>query len=75
MAMLSCILAEDSHGVWRITFEPEERHLFVHHTGRPEPLDWMSIDDFMAWLPGDDTHRWAINRLVELIGGAFEQAQ
>lgn len=46
--MLSCVLAEDSERAWRITFQPEERHLFVYYTGRSEPLDWMSIER----LPG-----------------------
>jgi hypothetical protein len=49
-AMLSCVLAEDNEGAWRMAFEPEERHL----------------------LPRDETHRRAIERLVELIGGALE---
>jgi hypothetical protein len=48
--MLSCVLAEDNEGAWRMAFEPEERHL----------------------LPRDETHRRAIERLVELIGGALE---
>jgi hypothetical protein len=50
MAMLSCVLAEDGEGAWRITFEPDERHLFVCYS---------------------DTHRRAIDRLVELMEEVF----
>jgi hypothetical protein len=41
--MLSCELAEDSQGAWRITWECTGRHLFVYYSdgeGVPEPADW-----------------------------------
>jgi hypothetical protein len=70
-------LAEDNEGAWRMAFEPEERHLFVCYSDReglPEPADWMSIDDFLTWLPRNEMHNRAIDRLVQLIERAFEQA-
>ncbi|MER8529314.1 MULTISPECIES: hypothetical protein [unclassified Mesorhizobium] len=70
MTVIAHSIASDPHGTWRVVFLPEELHLYVEFN-RPgagtNPVDWMSLDDFLARRPKDALHQRARDRLVSLI--------
>lgn len=54
MTVLAYSLAADEQGMWRLVFVPDDLHLYVEFS-RPNaeanPVDWLSVDDFLAWRP------------------------
>ncbi|MER9217145.1 hypothetical protein NKI54_35215 [Mesorhizobium sp. M0663] len=69
MTVLAYNLAADAKGTWRVVFVPEDLHLYVEFS-RPNaesnPVDWLSVDDFLAWRPKGALHQDALDRLVAL---------
>ncbi|MER8522147.1 MULTISPECIES: hypothetical protein [unclassified Mesorhizobium] len=65
MTVLAYSLAADAKGTWRLVFVPDDRHRNVEFS-RPNvesnPVNWLSVDDFLAWRP-----KGALHRLVALI--------
>ncbi|MER8862545.1 hypothetical protein NKI19_02335 [Mesorhizobium sp. M0751] len=52
MTVLAHCLAADVDGSWRVVFVPDELHLYVEFREAGDttnPVDWMSLDDFLAW--------------------------
>ncbi|MER8779140.1 hypothetical protein [Mesorhizobium sp. M0977] len=51
MTVLAYNLANDIKGSWRVVFVPDKLHLYVEFS-QPDadinPVDWMSVDDFLA---------------------------
>ncbi|MER8959282.1 hypothetical protein [Mesorhizobium sp. M0701] len=70
MTVLAYSLAHDNRGSWRLIFVPDELHLYVEF-GPPDadtdPVDWMSVDDFLARRPSGALHKNALDRLISLI--------
>ena len=70
MSALSCPLARNQTATWRIVFDQDSLHLYVEHV-RPDrasdPLDWMSLDDFLARKPADALQQRALECLVSLL--------
>ncbi|MER8387332.1 hypothetical protein NKH14_17745 [Mesorhizobium sp. M1380] len=76
MPVLAYSLANDIKGSWRIVFVPDELHLYVEFRppgADPDPADWMSVDDFLAWRPKGALHKDALDRLVALICQAMSE--
>ncbi|MER8967264.1 hypothetical protein NKI25_16320 [Mesorhizobium sp. M0808] len=70
MTVLAYSLAADAKGTWRLVFVPDDLHLYVEFS-RPNvesnPVNWLSVDDFLAWRPKGALHKDALDRLVALI--------
>ncbi|WP_214476124.1 hypothetical protein [Mesorhizobium sp. dw_380] len=70
MTSLTCTLAADANGTWRVVFVPGDLHLYVEFKlpqAGSDPVDWMSVDDFLAWRPKGALHKSARDRLVSVI--------
>jgi hypothetical protein len=78
MTTLTYSLADGSGGIWRLAFEPEALHLYVEFV-RPgiasDPLDWVTIEDFLAWRPQDSLHKQALDNLISFLQEALSQGQ
>ncbi|ESW73560.1 hypothetical protein X772_33285 [Mesorhizobium sp. LSJC280B00] len=74
MTAIAYNLANDIKGSWRVVFVPDELHLYVEFS-QPDadtnPVDWMSVDDFLAWQPKGALHKRARDSLVSLICNAL----
>ncbi|MER9126374.1 hypothetical protein NKH81_25390 [Mesorhizobium sp. M0959] len=70
MTVLAYNLANDIKGSWRVVFVRDELHLYVEFS-QPDadtnPVDWMSVDDFLAWRPKGALHKRGRDSLVSLI--------
>lgn len=67
--MLTHDLAADEAGCWRVVFVPEELHLYVELAPADGAAsdDWMTIEDFLAFVPTGETHQRALDSLVALL--------
>ncbi|MER9133578.1 hypothetical protein [Mesorhizobium sp. M0768] len=74
MTVLAYSLAAGVKGSWRVVCVPEDLHLYVEFSppeADSDPLDWSSVDDFLAWRPRGALHKRARDRLVSLISDAL----
>ncbi|MER8793984.1 hypothetical protein NKH75_07215 [Mesorhizobium sp. M0984] len=77
MTVLAYSLADDIQGSWRVVFVPDELHLYVEFReldADTDPVDWMSVDDFLARRPEGALHERARDSLVSLICNALTSA-
>lgn len=70
MTVLAYSLAADAQGMWRLAFVPDDLHLYVEFS-RPHaesnPMNWLSVHDFLAWRPKGTLHKDALDRLASFI--------
>jgi len=71
-----CTLAEDATGAWKLVFLPDELHLYVGFAppgAEADPVDGMTIEDFLVRLPSGALHRSAHRKLIGLLGKIGEK--
>ncbi|MER9018895.1 hypothetical protein [Mesorhizobium sp. M0898] len=76
MTVLAYNLANDIKGSWSVVFVPDELHLYVEFSqpdAETNPVDWMSVDDFLARRPNSTLHKRARDSLVSLICNALTE--
>ncbi|WP_153020176.1 hypothetical protein [Paramesorhizobium deserti] len=74
MAILTYSLAEDETAAWRIVFDRDDLLLYIafEKNGVPaKPIDWISVDDFLACRPRDDLHKRALERFLMIMSCAL----
>lgn len=57
---------------------PDELHLYVEFSqpnADTNPVDWMSVDDFLTWRPKGALHKRARDGLVSLLCKALTERQ
>ncbi|MER9079976.1 hypothetical protein [Mesorhizobium sp. M0895] len=76
MTVLAYSLADNIQGTWRVVFVPHELHLYVEFSqpgAGTNPVNWMSVDDFLVRRPNGALRKRARDSLVSLICNALTE--
>ncbi|WP_265518985.1 hypothetical protein [Nitratireductor luteus] len=67
-------LAEDATGAWKVAFDLDELHLYIAFAPPgcvPDPVDGMTIEDFLITIPTNALQQSAHGAFLQLLSNGI----